>query len=67
MTTIGGPLGRTAELTDATHQWDLRRAALFVHELSAAQKKRLRAGEKLLAVLTEAQRARLDAFYAGTI
>lgn len=66
-TKIVGPLGRTAELTDATHQWDLRRAALFVGEWTDEQKRRMRAGEKMLAVLDPTQKKRLDAFYAGTI
>lgn len=66
-TRLAAPLGRATQLTDRTHQWDLRRAALFVRDLDAAQREALVRGKPLLAVLNPAQRKRLDDFYAGRI
>lgn len=64
---LRAPLGRVSELTDSTHQWDLRRAALFTRNLDAAQRQELQRGSSLLSVLTTKQRKLLDDFYAGRI
>jgi len=66
-TSLAAPLGRLTELTDRTHQWDLRRAALFTRDLDAEQRQDLLSGKPLLAVLNPAQRKRLDDFYSGRI
>jgi hypothetical protein len=66
-TALAGPLGRAAELTDATHQWELRKAALFARELSPVQRRALRGGAALAAVLNPGQRRVLEAFYAGRL
>lgn len=66
-TELRSPLGRVSELMDCTHQWDLRRAALFTRDLDGAQREALMSGKPLLAVLTPPQRSLLDDFYAGRI
>ncbi len=66
-TVLRAPLGRVSELTDSTHQWDLRRAALFTRDLSDAQRQTLLGGASLIAVLTPNQRKLLDDFYAGRV
>lgn len=66
-THLAAPLGRVSELMDGTHQWDLRRAALFTRDLSTAQREALQSGKTLLAVLNDSQRKLLDDFYSGRV